>query len=308
MRANSIAIITVGVLAGAAIGRLHSRPSAGQLIQPVTVTVPSVARPPVAVPNDAQVVTDSREAVEFPAANAGAESRQPLHEGTHWADINGELVPLQELSDDGILFIADNIIGRENLPDFPMLRAELMRRQFPTGPLSSDGTTATAPASRAVEGSVTKAIDDTPSKADSAQPHSDPPVRITPQSSRESNVAAVSRQRVLEYADQVAGFVDRGRLSMANYRRSLAVYRSFQSLKAVGNLQMIDNLAVVNNGLYDELETVVVALRTLTLSQDRLDFYFKKVTARHAEINENNQKIAREFDRIRFVTRRETKP
>jgi len=79
------------------------------------------------------------------------------------------------------------------------------------------------------------------------------------------------------------------------------LYRSFQTIEAVGALQWIDNLAAENLYHYNKMQKIAgFLLDSEDVPRDRLDFYVKRAKYLAKEINENQVTIDREFKKIKF--------
>lgn len=186
----------------------------------------------------------------------GSPDRSQADEGKLWANKKGRLVPLNEISDDQMNFYVEKI-GYDDLAKHPAFYAELKRRKLLKKDLAAN-------------------LENPPKTS-----HSHP--RITPRqlpqrtSQTPSKYDAATRRAVDKYAHRLQSIVRIGKIRMEGHRRTIALYRSFQTIEAIGALQWIDNLSAENIYHYNKMQKIAgFLLDSEDVPRDRLDFYVKR--------------------------------
>jgi len=112
-----------------------------------------------------------------------------------------------------------------------------------------------------------------PPKASQSPPRITPRQIPQPTSLTPSKYDAATRKAVDKYAHRLQSIVRFGKIRMAGHRRTIALYRSFQTIEAVGALQWIDNLAAENLYHYNKMQKIAgFLLDSEDVPRDRLDF------------------------------------
>ena len=226
--------------------------------------------------------------IVFIMLTIGGTVRGPAGESRHWANENGILVPLNEISDAQMISYVEKI-GYDDLANHPMFYAELKRRKL----LKKDLT----------------ANIKTPLKTPQSLPKIIP--RQIPQltSQTSSKYDAETRTAVDHYAHRLQSIVRLGKIRMEGHRRTIALYRSFQAIEAIGYLQWIDNLAVENISHLNKMQKIAdFLLNSENVPQDRSDFYVKRAKFLAEEINENQSTIEKEFKSVEFRDKQPRNP
>jgi CRISPR/Cas system CMR-associated protein Cmr5 small subunit len=219
--------------------------------------------------------------IVFIMLTIGGTVRSPADESRSWANEKGILVPVNELSDAQMVFYVEGF-GYDHLakncPSFcaELKRRKLFKKDLKTNIQNSPKTSQSLP--RITPRQLPQSTSQTPSKYDAA-----------------------TRTAVDNYARRLQSIVRLGKIRMEGHRRTIALYRSFQAIEAIGYLQWIDNLAVENISHLNKMQKIAdFLLDSENVPQDRLDFYVKRAKFLAEEINENQSTIEWEFKRIKF--------
>lgn len=218
----------------------------------------------------------------------GGTVQSPAGESRHWANENGILVPLNEISDAQIIFYVEKI-GYEDLANHPEFYAELKRRKLLKKDLAANLKN--------------------PPKTSNSIPSITPRQLSQSASQTPLKYDAETRTAVDRYARRLQSIVRVGEIRMEGHRRTIALYRSFQAIEAIGYLQWIDNLAVENISHLNKMQKIAdFLLDSENVPQDRLDYYVKRAKFLAEEINENQSIIERELKRIQFRDKQPRNP